>query len=81
MFDLFGIKKRDTEIELLKSRLKDKDNEILELKAKLSGDFICDGYCSACKNGIAQTNVNPYFGLSTTYFCILKCKCEKFDRK
>lgn len=81
MFDLFGIKRRNEEIKRLKSDLKDKETEIADLKAKILSDFVCDGYCSACKNGIAQTTTNPYFGPSTSYLCVLKCKCENFDRK
>lgn len=50
--------------------------EMLELKAKLSGERVCGSYCSRCKHGIKNTN--PF---ATYWTCDLECKCKDFAEK
>lgn len=52
-----------------------KENE--ELKKKLAGDRVCDGYCTECVNGIIKKGA---YG-RTDYYCKLDCKCMDFKRK
>lgn len=55
--------------------------ENAELKAKLCGDRVCDGYCENCKHGLGTQSYHPVFGNYISWKCELDCKCKDFERK
>lgn len=74
-------------VRKLESKIKwiDKDNDRLrkeldELKKKLRGERVCDGYCKTCIHGIEQGQFYPG-GFYTAYTCELDCKCKDFQKK
>ena len=75
---LLKMTRRAEEAENLAKALK-KENE--ELKSRICGDRVCDGYCNICNHGIKKQSFSPIDGLCDTWICELNCKCKDFEKK
>ena len=83
--DFWNRKKvEDLEIRLNieESKNRSLQKQIEKLKAKLSGDRVCDGYCENCKHGIQDYASGICIGPPIPYYkCALDCKCKDFERQ